>query len=178
MAHGCGTAGGYLKATRRDLRSYFCDGAGRARRDRGCDGPNLLCRGRYGGGPPGGSVQDRAAGGCRLLSCLAGSEGRFAQAQRISAMVDRLGAEQNLKKESHVLRYPLQRRFPGWSRRTGVADCHIKQGTCRLARSLSAPAFEKRGEKLAMSHPRPSRRRSSRASARSCARPAETSLNN
>src|SRR6266852_3935946 len=151
MAHSRGVAGGYLKATRSDLRSYFYDGTGRDRRDRGCDGPDLLCRGRYRQGPPGGSVQDRAAGGCRLLSRLTRSEGGFAQARRISAMADRLGAEQNLKKEPHVLRYRLQRRFPGWSRRTGVADCHIKQGTCRLARSLSALALENRGEKLAMS---------------------------
>jgi len=103
-----------------------------------------------------GSVQDRAAGGCRLLSRLTRSEGGFAQARRISAMADRLGAEQNLKNDPHVCDIRFSG-VSGLSRRTGVADCRIKQGTCRLARSLSALAFRKRGEKLAMpQHPRPS----------------------
>src|SRR5260370_21403982 len=121
MAHGRGVAGGYLKATRGDLRSYLYVGTGRDRRDRGCDGPDLLCRGRYRQGPSGGSVQDRAAGGSGLLSRLTPSEGGFAQAQRISAMADLLRPAQNLKKEPHVLRYPLQRRFPAWARRPPAA---------------------------------------------------------
>src|SRR5712671_4076925 len=72
MAHRRGSAGGYLKATRTDLRPQFHDRASRDRRDRRCDGPNLLSR-------------------------LTRGESGFAQALGISAMADRLAAEQNLK---------------------------------------------------------------------------------
>src|ERR1700704_567922 len=97
MAHRRGAAGGYLKATRTDLRPQFHDRTSRDRRDRRCDGPNLLCRSRHRQGPSCGSVQDHAAGGRRLLSRLTRGESGFAQALGISAMADRLAAEQNLK---------------------------------------------------------------------------------
>ena len=53
-------------------------------------GPDLLCRGRYRQGPAGGSVQDRAAGGRRLLSGLARGERGSAQTRGFPAMAESL----------------------------------------------------------------------------------------
>jgi hypothetical protein len=41
-------------------------------------------------------------------------------------MADRLGAEQNLKNGPHVVPYPAQPVFSGWSRRAGMADCRTR----------------------------------------------------
>src|SRR6202171_1380616 len=153
MAHGRRAAGGYLKATRSDLRSYFYDGAGRDRRDRRCDGPDLLCRGRHRQGPPGGSVQDRAAGGCRLLSGFTGGGGGLAETLRFPAMAGRLGAEQNLKKHPQcnetsgsIGLFPV-----GRAARTWQIARPIEQLSAGETSFLTAK-FEN-GEKLAMPQP-------------------------
>ena len=64
----------------------FMTRAGRDRRDGRGDGPDLLCRGRYRQGTAGGAVQDHAAGRRRLLSGLAGGQGRCAKTVGVSAL--------------------------------------------------------------------------------------------
>ena len=84
-----GPAGRHLEAARPDLRPDLHDRAGRDRRHRRRDGPDLLCRGRHRQGPARGSLQDRAAGGCRLLPGLAGGPRAIRRSLRRSAMADR-----------------------------------------------------------------------------------------
>ncbi len=75
----------------------FVTAAGGDRRHRRGDGPDLLCRGRYRQGAAGGSLQDRAAGGRRLLPGLAGDASGSAKAARVPAMAEDFGAGQGLK---------------------------------------------------------------------------------
>ena len=60
-----------LQASRRHLRPQLHDRAGRDRRHRCCDRPDILCRGRHRQGPPCRSIQDHAARRRGILPCLA-----------------------------------------------------------------------------------------------------------
>ena len=100
MAHRRRPAGEYLKAARRELRPDFRDRTGGDRRHRGGDGPDLLCRGRYRQGAARGSLQDRAAGGRRLLSGLAGDAGGSAEAAGVPAMAEDLRCRARPERQS------------------------------------------------------------------------------
>ena len=77
-----------FQAARRDLRPDLHDRAGRDRRRRRRHGPHLLCAGRHRQRPPGGSLQDHAAGRRRLLSGLARGQNRSAKTVGLPAMAD------------------------------------------------------------------------------------------
>src|ERR1700690_3024460 len=125
----------YLETAGIELRSDLDDGAGCDRRDRRCDGPNLLCRGRYRQGPSGRSVQDYAAGQRRFLSRLARDQSRIGEAVGVPAMAGCLGPERRGNQISPAPPISMPPRatvpshgapspkFSGWSRRLDVADC-------------------------------------------------------